>query len=136
MLLDTGAGISDVVLYTVGLAAEVLVVATPEPTSMMDAYATMKVLATTQRRRRFALVVNQTAKPGDGRSVHRQLQQVIDRYVAPTVGAPVSIDLVGEIPLDLAVREAVQRRQLLLETLPGAPAAAAIGAIAARMPVR
>jgi MinD-like ATPase involved in chromosome partitioning or flagellar assembly len=48
VLLDTGAGISDVVLYTVSLADEVLVVATPEPTSLTDAYATIKVLATTQ----------------------------------------------------------------------------------------
>ncbi|HEY9022981.1 MAG TPA: AAA family ATPase, partial [Burkholderiaceae bacterium] len=40
ILLDTGAGISDVVLYTVSLADEVLIVATPEPTSLTDAYAT------------------------------------------------------------------------------------------------
>ena len=45
VLLDTGAGISDVVLYTVSLADEVLIVATPEPTSLTDAYATIKVLA-------------------------------------------------------------------------------------------
>ena len=51
ILLDTGAGISDVVLYTVSLADEVLIVATPEPTSLTDAYATIKVLATTQGRR-------------------------------------------------------------------------------------
>jgi flagellar biosynthesis protein FlhG len=59
VLLDTGAGISDVVLYTVSLADEVLVVATPEPTSLTDAYATIKVLATTQGRRRMRLLVNQ-----------------------------------------------------------------------------
>src|SRR3954468_12015068 len=46
ILLDTGAGISDVVLYSVSLADDVLIVATPEPTSMTDAYATIKVLAT------------------------------------------------------------------------------------------
>src|SRR3954451_19225411 len=45
ILLDTGAGISDVVLYAVSLADEVMVVATPEPTSLTDAYATIKVLA-------------------------------------------------------------------------------------------
>jgi flagellar biosynthesis protein FlhG len=50
VILDTGAGISDVVLYAVSLADEVLVVVTPEPTSMTDAYATIKVLATTQAR--------------------------------------------------------------------------------------
>ena len=43
------------------------------------------------------------------------------------------LDLLGEIPTDSSVREAVQRRQLLLETLPGAPAALAVAAIAGRM---
>ena len=51
ILLDTGAGISDVVLHAISLADDVLVVATPEPTSMTDAYATIKVLATLQKRR-------------------------------------------------------------------------------------
>jgi flagellar biosynthesis protein FlhG len=50
VLLDTGAGISDVVLFAVSLASVVLVVATPEPTSLTDAYATIKVLANQQKR--------------------------------------------------------------------------------------
>ncbi len=135
VLLDTGAGISDVVLYTVSLAGSVLVVVTPEPTSLTDAYATIKVLATTQARRRIALVVNQTRKPGEARAVRQQLQQVVDRYVAPSLGAAVRIDLLGEIPADAAVRDAVLRRQLLQDTLPGAPAAVALGAIATKLAV-
>ena len=47
VILDTGAGISDVVLFAVSLASEVLMVATPEPTSLTDAYATIKVLGGT-----------------------------------------------------------------------------------------
>jgi flagellar biosynthesis protein FlhG len=133
VLLDTGAGISDVVLYTVSLAAEVLVVATPEPTSMADAYATVKVLATTQQRRRVKLVVNQARRGGDGRGVRHQLQQVVDRYVVPALSERVQIELVGDIPSDPAVREAVQRRQLLLATQPGSPAAVAMGQLAARL---
>jgi flagellar biosynthesis protein FlhG len=134
VLLDTGAGISDVVLYTVSLADEVLIVATPEPTSLTDAYATIKVLATTQGRREVQLAVNQARKPTDGRTVCNQLQQVLDRYVAPTLGAAVRVDLLGAVPTDAAVQDAVQRRQLLLEALPGAAAAQAIVALASRMP--
>lgn len=133
VLLDTGAGISDVVLYTVSLAAEVLVVVTPEPTSLTDAYATIKVLAQAQGRRRFRLVVNQTRKPGEGRAVRGQLQQVIDRYINPGLEEGVRLDLLGEVPLDPAVRDAILRRQLLNETLPGAPAAVAVTAAARRM---
>jgi flagellar biosynthesis protein FlhG len=133
VLLDTGAGISDVVLYTVSLAGEVLVVVTPEPTSLTDAYATIKVLATTQGRRQVSLLVNQTRKLGEGRAVRQQLQQVIDRYVNPTLDSPLRLDLLGEIPADSAVRECVQRRTLMLEALPGAQASIAMVAVAARM---
>jgi flagellar biosynthesis protein FlhG len=133
VLLDTGAGISDVVLYTVSLAQDVLVVATPEPTSLTDAYATIKVLATTQGRRAMHLVVNQVRRPGEGRTVRQQLQQVIDRYVNPGLDSPVRLDLLGELPSDPAVRDAVLRRQLLMETLPGAPASIGISQIATRM---
>ena len=133
VLLDTGAGISDVVLYTVSLAGRVLVVATPEPTSLTDAYATIKVLATTQGRRRIGLLVNQTRKPGEGRTVRLQLQQVVDRYVNPPLDSPVQLDLLGEIPADPAVRDAVQQRKLLVLAMPGAPAAVAMVSLAARI---
>ncbi len=136
VLLDTGAGISDVVLYTVSLSGEVLVVATPEPTSLTDAYATIKVLATTQARRRISLVVNQVRKAGEGRTVRAQLQQVIDRYVSPGLDRPVQLDLLGEVLADPAVRDAVLRRQLLLEALPGAPAALGLAAVASRIVAR
>jgi flagellar biosynthesis protein FlhG len=136
ILLDTGAGISDVVLFAVSLADEVLVVATPEPTSLTDAYATIKVLATQQGRRAIRLVVNQVSRPNEGRVIRGQLQQVVDRFVTPLIEGPdnaVKLDLLGEVPSDLAVREAVQRRRLLLELLPGSPAAKAIVAIATKL---
>ena len=133
VLLDTGAGISDVVLYAVSLADDVLVVATPEPTSLTDAYATIKVLATTQGRREIQLLVNQARRPGEGRAVRQQLQQVLDRYVSADLDSPVRLELVGEVPADPAVREAVQRRHLLLEALPGTPAAQAVVAVASRL---
>jgi flagellar biosynthesis protein FlhG len=133
VLLDTGAGISDIVLYTVSLAGEVQVVVTPEPTSLTDAYATIKVLAQTQGRRRFHLLVNQTRKLGEGRAVRQQLQQVVDRYINPALESPVRLELLGEVPSDTAVRDSVLRRQLLLELQPGAPASVAIGAVATRM---
>ena len=136
ILLDTGAGISDVVLFAVSLAHEVLVVATPEPTSMTDAYATIKVLATQQQRRDIRLVVNQVSRAGEGRNIRIQLQKVVDQYVAPLLtdpSRPLKLDLLGEIPIDPAVREAVQKRRLLLELLPGCAAAQAVGAIAAKL---
>ena len=136
ILLDTGAGISDVVLYAVSLADDVLVVATPEPTSMTDAYATIKVLTTQQQRSAIRLVVNQVGKVGEGRVIRSQLQLVVDRFVVPMLpeGAePPMLELIGEVPLDPSVRESVQRRQLLLESMPGSPAARAVEAIASKV---
>ena len=133
VLLDTGAGISEVVLYTISLADEVLVVATPEPTSLTDAYATIKVLAAQQQRTRMRLVVNQSDQPGEGRMIRGQLQQVVDRFVSNGTDVPLRLELLGDVPRDSAVREAVQRRQLLLDAYPGAAAAQAVAALAARL---
>jgi flagellar biosynthesis protein FlhG len=133
VLLDTGAGISDVVLYTVSLADEVVVVVTPEPTSMTDAYATIKVLASTQRRRRIRLLVNQRVPGTDAAGVAAQLQRVIDRHVSPGLDHPLVLELIGDVPSDASVRDAVRRRALLAECFPGSPAAQAIALAAGRL---
>ena len=54
--------------------ARLLVIATPEPTALADAYATIKVLATQQGRAQVQVAVNQTQRLGEGRQVAQQLQ--------------------------------------------------------------
>lgn len=130
VLLDTGAGISDVVLFSVSLASEVLIVATPEPTSLTDAYAAIKVLAMQQKRQHVRMVINQAARPGDGRAITSQLQQVLDRFVSTESGRAMRLIHMGDIPADPAVRDAVMRRQLLLLQTPGCAAALAIAQLA------
>jgi len=109
------------------------VVATPEPTSLTDAYATMKVLAVTQQRYSPQLIVNQVRKAGEGRAVRQQLQSVIDRYVSPTLPHPVKLELLGELPLDPAVREAVLKRELVMNRAPGSAVSLAMAGLATRM---
>jgi flagellar biosynthesis protein FlhG len=133
VLLDTGAGISDVVLFAVSLASEVLVVATPEPTSLTDAYAAIKVLATQQKRQHVRMVINQTARPGDGRAITTQLQQVLDRFVTNGTGRAIRLMHMVDIPADTSVREAVMRRQLLIVNTPGCPAALAVSELARKL---
>jgi len=133
VLLDTGAGVSDVVLYTVSLADDALVVATPEPTSLTDAYAAIKVLATEQRRRTILLAANQTSLRGEGNSIRNQLQTVTGRYVKTASGAPLALEYLGEVRSDPSVRQAAQKRRLLLEAYPGSGAAQAVVAIAGRL---
>ncbi|NBD20679.1 P-loop NTPase [Aquabacterium fontiphilum] len=136
VIIDTGAGISDVVLYAVSMAHEVVVVATPEPTSMTDAYATIKVLAAQQGREQLNLVVNQVGRAGDGRGICNQLQQVVERFVQGPTGAAPKLAYLGDIPQDVSVREAVQKRQLLLELHPGSPAAQGVVQVATRLLAR
>ncbi len=133
VLLDTGAGISDVVLFAVSLASEVLMVATPEPTSLTDAYATVKVLVGQQQRQTIRIVVNQTARPGAGLPITHQLQHVLDRFVTNESGSPIRLVHMGDIPTDPEVRQAVMRRQLLMQNAPGCPAGQAISQLATRL---
>jgi flagellar biosynthesis protein FlhG len=133
VLLDTGAGISDVVLFAVSLASEVLLVATPEPTSLTDAYATIKVLVGQQKRQNIRLIINQTARLGDGRAITVQLQQVLDRFVPGDPGRPVRLVHMGDIPADPLVRQAIMRRQLLMQTTPSCPAGLALAQLAIKL---
>ena len=133
VLLDTGAGISDVVLFAVSLASEVLMVATPEPTSLTDAYATIKVLVGQQQRHTVRLIVNQATRAGSGAAITRQLQQVLDRFVVSEPGRGVKLVHLGDIPVDTEVRQAIMRRQLLMQSVPACPAGQAIQQIAATL---
>ncbi len=133
ILLDTGAGISEMVLFTVSLATEVLVVATPEPTSLTDAYSTIKVLVTEQQRDHVQVVVNQTARMGDGRAITTQLQQVLNQFVVTAPGQVMRLMHLGDIPADPHVRQAVMRRQVMLHTTPASPASLAVLQIATKL---
>ena len=133
VLLDTGAGISDVVLFAVSLASEVLMVATPEPTSLTDAYATIKVLVRQQQRQTVRVLINQAAGAGAGQAITHQLQQVLDRFVATDPDRPIRLVNMGEIPVDPEVRQAVMRRQLMMQATPGCPAGVAIAQLARKL---
>lgn len=127
ILLDCGAGLSRSVL-SFGLAAEtVVVVTTPEPTAMTDAYALIKILSRQKGERTVGLVVNQAMSRGEGKRVHERLSGVAMRFLRLPV-----MDL-GYVPQDDAVPAAVRRRQPVLLSHPGSPAAACLSAVAARL---
>jgi flagellar biosynthesis protein FlhG len=91
------------------------------------------MLAKQQGRKKIRVVVNQTARQGDGRIVTTQLQQVLDRYVKPELAQAVRLIYTGDIPADPFVRQAVMRRQLLMKTTPSSPAALAVQQIAVQI---
>lgn len=136
LLIDTGAGIADVVLYTASLADEIVVIATPEPTSLADAYATIKVLAVHHDRAAVQLVMNQVRTRGEGSTLTRQLQQVVDRFLKTGEsgkGESVKLVYLGEIPYDAIVPQAVRNRTLVVESAPGSDVGKAFVEIAGRL---
>ncbi|MEZ6233684.1 MAG: hypothetical protein R3B68_05805 [Phycisphaerales bacterium] len=90
ILIDTSAGLTPDVLSFVSAADATIVVATPEPTSIADAYALMKVAVTQARDAgreppRLLLVVNQARNRAEARRVHARLSMVCDRFLATTL---------------------------------------------------
>ena len=133
MLFDAGAGVGEVVLHFARIADEIVLVVTPEPTSLMDAYATVKILALRFGCRDFRLIVNQVDPDrleATGLAVARHLQRVATRFLAIEGNAAVRIHHAGSLPSDPAVGRAISQRRLLLETEPSSPVASTIAQLA------
>jgi flagellar biosynthesis protein FlhG len=134
LLVDTGAGIGDNVLYFNMAADERIIVATNEPTSITDAYALIKVLHVDHDQDSFSLVVNQVGTPQEAMFVYRKLAQAAETFLGS-----VSLDYLGFIPADPRVVEAVRRQQAVVEAFPTSPASAALHSLAGKIlgrPVR
>jgi len=125
LLIDTAAGINDNVIYFNLAARERLVVLTPEPTSLTDAYALIKVLAANHSIDRFRILVNMAASKAEGLAVYRKLAMAADRFLDS-----VSLDYLGFIPKDAKVAEAVRRQELMAEIFPECRASRAIDELA------
>ncbi|TAK06409.1 MAG: MinD/ParA family protein [Candidatus Manganitrophaceae bacterium] len=111
-LIDTAAGISSNVIYFNTVAQEILVVATPEPTSVTDAYAIMKVLCRQHDEKRFNLLVNMVRGEQEGRDIFKKLSMVADQFLG------VAIDYIGAVPFDDYLRMAVCQQKTVVERFP------------------
>jgi flagellar biosynthesis protein FlhG len=112
MLIDTAAGISSNVLFFNINSDEILIVATPEPTSITDAYAMMKVLSVKYGTDHFKLVVNSAANVQEAEDVFRQLNLVADRFLN------ISLEYYGYVLLDETIRKSVRRQRAVTEMAP------------------
>jgi len=124
LLIDTGAGISPNVTFFASSADETMVIISPEPTSLTDAYALIKVLARQYRERRFKVLVNQAKSPREAAEVFGKLDVAVDRFLH------VSVELVGTIPYDDYVHMAVMQQKAVSDMFPEAPAAQAFKRLA------
>ena len=115
MLVDTGAGINDNVVYFNLAAQERIIVLTPEPTSLTDAYALIKVLSGRHDVKRFRILVNNADSEKEAVAVFRKLSIVADRFLST-----ISLDLVGFVPFDRKLPKAVRSQKLVSELFPNA----------------
>ncbi len=118
-LIDTGAGISKNVTYFCVASQEIIVVATPEPTSITDAYALMKVLYKDYQEKKFNLIVNMAQNKNDALQVYNTLSLVVDKYL----GMDLSLSYLGFIPVDKNFPLAVRKQKLISEVFPECDAA-------------
>lgn len=129
-ILDTGAGLSRTVLALTLAADEVLVVTTPEPTALTDAYAMMKVLTRRRPELPLRLIVNLVDQAAQAQEVHGHVDRIVQRFL----GRP--IPLAGWVPRDACVERAVREQRPLMLYFPYARATEAIQGIAARLAPR
>jgi flagellar biosynthesis protein FlhG len=121
VLVDTGAGLSDNVLYFNLGAQERLVVADQEPASVINAYTLIKVLAGRYAQKRFQLLFNKITRPREARRSFEQLTKVADRFLRGAV----ALEYLGVIPEDDSVPQSVSEQSVLVKIHPHSPAALA-----------
>ena len=128
VIVDTGAGISDSVLEFVLASTEVLLVATPEPTSITDAYALLKAL---NRKAEFVkedtsikMISNRVKSAAEGQNLYEKMSVVSDKFLN------IPITYLGSVPMDEQISKAVMRQKPVSLLNPEAQSSKAIRQIA------
>ncbi|MDG4474864.1 MinD/ParA family protein [Thiovibrio frasassiensis] len=116
MLIDTAAGINNNVIYFNLAARERIIILTPEPTSLTDAYALVKVLSSRHDVKKFRILVNLARSEKEALAVFRKLSIVADRFLDS-----LSLDYLGYIPYDSKLPTAVREQRLVSDIFPDAP---------------
>jgi flagellar biosynthesis protein FlhG len=132
VLVDAGAGVGALVRSLVQSAGTCLLVATPEPTAIADAYALIKCCQTGASAvmtagTRWRLVVNQVRDEDEAHAVFGRVRLAAERFLG------VEVSLAGWVPVDAQVPAAVRARMPLLLRSPESPAAGAIRQLAGRV---
>ena len=124
ILIDTGAGLHRNVLTFALAADEVLVVTTPEPTALMDAYGMIKILFREKRNPVIRVVVNMAAGQGEADEAGKKLVILSKRFL------DLDVDYRGFIPRDMGMVRAVKEQKPILLSSPMSPAALQLSKLA------
>jgi flagellar biosynthesis protein FlhG len=124
VLVDLGAGVADPVMTIAAQSDDIVVIATPDPTAITDAYAFIKLALRRAGGRAPAFAVNLAAGAADARRTAEALQNSARTFLKTTPA------YLGFIPHDTRVMESIRRQTSLSTLYPQSPAIAAIGALA------
>ncbi|GFI64711.1 flagellum site-determining protein YlxH [Lachnospiraceae bacterium] len=131
IIVDTGAGISDAVLEFLVASGEILLVTTPEPTSITDSYSLLKALYRhprfTQETTKVKMIANRVEKEEEGEVLFSKLNAVVTRYLK------VPMTYLGCVPEDAHLSRAVMQQVPVSLQNPGARSTAAYERIARRL---
>jgi flagellar biosynthesis protein FlhG len=111
-IIDTESGISKNVTYFSVAAQEILLVVAPEPTSITDAYALIKLLSTYHDEGHFKVLVNMARDNDEGLQIFKKLSHVVSRFL------DVSLDYAGCVVRDERLLDAVRRQQSVVDLYP------------------
>ncbi len=127
LVIDTPAGIGESAMALAGAAAEVIVVATPEPLSLADAYACLKVLVTKQGVRRAYVLPNEVRSPSEADEIFARLAALVDRFIG------IELEMLPAIPYDVAVGRAAVAGVPVVVQSPDSPASRAVRQVTRRL---
>ena len=127
LLIDTAAGIHDSVIKLLMAAQEVLLVTTPEPTALVDAYAMVKVVHLRDSQKPLWLLVNNAQTHEEAEETIEQLQAATQRFLNR------ELNILGMLPADPFILQAVRQQRGVLELFPQAPVALALQAAAQQL---
>ena len=126
LIVDTAAGISDMVLSFSRAAQDVVVVVCDEPASITDAYALIKVLSREHGVYKFKVVANMVRSQREGQDLFAKLSKVTDRFL------DVALELVATVPYDENMRKSTRRQKAVVELFPNSPASVSLKSLAGK----
>ena len=124
LIVDTAAGISDMVLSFSRASQDIMVVVCDEPPSLTDAYALIKILNREHGVFKFKVVANMVRNAREGQELFNKLSKVTGRFL------DVALELVATVPFDENIRKAVRKQTPIVDAFPSSPAALAISELA------
>lgn len=124
ILVDTAAGIDNNVLDFVSAAQYRIVVVTPEPTSLTDAFALLRLLVKRGKNKAVLILVNNVASYEIGHRIFKRFQSVVKRYTN------IQMSYLGYVAADRAMTDAVARQTPVVMLHPDCPASCCFSALA------